>query len=397
MKRETYYWLFLWLFLGLTICALLAAAEYSLRLAFPEKRTIYMPNPQTVASFLPNLDRNRAIWGNTVVNLLTNDYGIRDDSNTGPDEADIWIFGDSNIAALFMPFEDTLGEQLERLYDHNIQAVNFGVPGYGPDQSLRRFLSESRQATPKAVIFHIFADNDLGDLFRNNIFRFDGDNIIVRQDLERDPIFQTERYFLLKGLQRFGISPHFNTPKGYYPQSHRGKELPSNNPGELESWVKTSADEYENYLAGMWTSWNGDHYDYEIAAHPNGEMARNAARLLTYVLDRAKQAYTGRSECFVILIQPSEFDIGGDSPINREIFKALYPDYSPATLAGIAIDASETAGLPYIDLREAYSDTPAEYYFRQAVAGPDNHWNANGIAKAASYIKSYLDAHDCVR
>lgn len=397
MKRETFFWLFFWLFLCVSFFVLLAAAEYTLRVMLPLKLPMYGPDTHSIANFISNLDRNRPI-GNSdaVVNLKTNDIGVRDEKNIGFEQADIWVFGDSNIAALFLPFQDTIGETLERLYGDTITTMNFGVPGYGPDQSLGRFLDANNQATAKAVVFHIFADNDYGDLFRNNIYRFSDENVLVRENIERDPIFKLERFLLFKGLQRIGITPWVRTPEGYYHPLHRGKELPSNSKDELDSWVNISTEEYANYKTGMWTSWNGDHYDFGIAAHPKGEMAKSARKLISYILRTASNAYKGKKDCFVVLVQPSEIDIGGDSFVSRDTLENHYPDYDPQALVEIAIAAAEENDLPYIDLFQLYSADPKHYYFRQEEAGADNHWNAIGVSEAASLIHAHLEMHGCM-
>ena len=396
MKRENIFWLFLLLFLCVSFCALLIGAEYTLRALLPLKLPMYRPDTHSIASFIPNLDRNRPIWKDLVVNLKTNDIGVRDNTNISPDNADVWIFGDSNMAALFLPFQDTFGETLERLYGDTITAINFGVDGYGPDQSLGRFLDANHQSTAKAVVFNIFADNDYGDLFRNNIYRFSEGKVSVRENIERDPVFKLERFLLYKGLQRIGITPWVHTPEEYYHPLHLGKKLPSNSKDEFNSWLNISEQEYANYRAGMWTSWNGDHYDYEIAAHPNGEMARSARKLISYILKTAINEYKGKKDCFVVLIQPSEIDVGGDHPVNRDTFSSYFPDYSPRAMVDIAIAAAKENDLPYIDLFKSFSDNPADYYFKQTELSADNHWNVNGILKAARLVQSHLTTHGCM-
>ena len=396
MRRQSLLWLLLGLFVCASLGALLVTTEYSLRLLFPEKLPIYRPDTQAVASFIPNLNRDRPVRDHVVIKLETNNIGVRDDENKDINKADVWVFGDSNIAALFLPFHDTFGEVLEQLYGNRVTAINFGVPGYGPDQSLRRFLDANQKSVAKAVVFHIFADNDYGDLFRNNIYRLTDDKVVVRANISSDPVFQLEKFLLLRPLQRLGINSWIHAPEGYYDPLHRGKGLPSGGDDDLDSWVEISTQEYRNYKAGMWTSWNGDHYDYGLAAHPKGEMAQSAGKLMSYILRTAINAYKGRKECFVVLIQPSEVDVGGDSVISRDSLASHYPDYFPRALVDLSIAAAKENDIPYIDLFKSYSDDPAHFYFRQEEAGADNHWNANGMLKAAELVRAHLETHGCI-
>ena len=154
--------------------------------------------------------------------------------------------------------------------------------------------------------------------------------------------------------------------------------------------------EFTNYQDGKWTSWNGDHYDYGIAADPDGEMAKTSGQLISIVLNKAAGQFKGKRECFVVLIQPSETDIGGDSPTSRATLERHFPEYSPRTMTDIVIAASAENNIPYIDLFPVYSSNPTKYYFQQNELGVDNHWNSEGIRVAARLVKAHLDAHNCI-
>src|SRR5439155_6628510 len=61
-----------------------------------------------------------------------------------------------------------------------IEVINAGVDGFGPDQSLLRFEQEVDVYQPDIVVFHIFADNDFGDIIRNRLFDVDPSGALVK-------------------------------------------------------------------------------------------------------------------------------------------------------------------------------------------------------------------------
>jgi hypothetical protein len=59
------------------------------------------------------------------------------------------LIGDSNAFSLEVPFEDSLGYQLNQLLGHDIQILNFGVDGYGIDQIYLRYERDVRPWKPR--------------------------------------------------------------------------------------------------------------------------------------------------------------------------------------------------------------------------------------------------------
>ncbi len=91
--------------------------------------------------------------------------GIRspDPGNTYADRAPacrIALLGDSFTFGLEVPFEDTWGAQLEQRLGQQVQVLNFGVDGYGVDQSYLRYQRDARPWYPDIVILG-FINHDL--------------------------------------------------------------------------------------------------------------------------------------------------------------------------------------------------------------------------------------------
>ena len=148
------------------------AAEFLLRLAYPEKVTnmtqsehedlAYEFNEDYLVSLKPNVTRTFVRSndnGGDVIRWSTNS-----DSFRGPELAHnkkgvrIIVYGDSNIQAEFSKDENTfvykLGDYLRSDGFKDIEVLNAGVIGNGPDQSLIRFEREADIYKPDLVIFH---------------------------------------------------------------------------------------------------------------------------------------------------------------------------------------------------------------------------------------------------
>src|ERR1051325_10710262 len=72
----------------------------------------------------------------------------------------IALLGDSFMFGEEVPFEDSLGYQLEAALGSQFQVLNFGVPGYGVDQMYLRYEKDVRRWNPDVVILG-FIDDDV--------------------------------------------------------------------------------------------------------------------------------------------------------------------------------------------------------------------------------------------
>jgi hypothetical protein len=74
----------------------------------------------------------------------------------------IALVGDSYAFSEEGPFEDSLGYHLQRTLGEDFQVLNFGVPGYGVDQSYLRYQKDGIQWKPEVTILQFV----LHDLYR---------------------------------------------------------------------------------------------------------------------------------------------------------------------------------------------------------------------------------------
>ena len=56
-----------------------------------------------------------------------------------------------------MRYEETWGHYLEKALGSEFQVSNFGVPGYGVDQTYLRYEKDARMWNPKIVIFGLIS------------------------------------------------------------------------------------------------------------------------------------------------------------------------------------------------------------------------------------------------
>jgi hypothetical protein len=343
----------------------------------------------------------------------TNEVGVRDDDALCQ-QPDILLFGDSNVFAHFLPFSETLGEQLEDAFDDAVCSVNFGVPGYGPDQSLLRMLYEVEHLdlTPKVIVFHVFADNDYGDLLRNYLFTVDdsGNLQATKRDRTDFKLRAMERlqaqYLLVRRLRDLAINAGlYRMPADEYLPDRAGVlEQPPENDAEamrdIAALEKVTLAEFENYRQGKYTTWLGDIYDFNIALNPESDAARQAELLLLGVFNEAREKSKALNACFVVLIQPSEYDVS-ELGILSHVDLARYSEmnnrsYQPRNLTDIARRAAESSGVDYINLFDIYENSAQNVYEPFEIDKGDNHWNAAGVRMAAGALHDYMLEKGCL-
>jgi hypothetical protein len=108
--------------------------------------------------------------------ITINDEGFRDRNHAVAKDADvvrIVVLGDSFAEALQVPQENTFWSVLERrltdcpaLRRRRVEALNFGVSGYGTTQELLIYRHFARKYRPDIVLLAFYIGNDLRDNVR---------------------------------------------------------------------------------------------------------------------------------------------------------------------------------------------------------------------------------------
>ncbi len=378
----------------------------------PKGPVKYQSHPTALVTLKPNLRRKHTAWGEMHY-YRTNEVGVRDDSPLC-EKPDVLLFGDSNLFAKSLPFDETLGEQVEHSFNDEICSVNFGVPGYGPDQSLLRMLYEVDQLelAPRVVVFHVFADNDYGDLFRNYLFTVDAAGKLQATNRNKTDykLRTVERlqaqYLLVRRLRDLAVDLDlYKLPADEYLSPNVDKpEQPFGSKDEALRYIETveriTRSEFENYKDGKYTTWLGDSSDFYLALNPDSEAAHQAGQLLAGIFRAAKQKSNELNACFVVLIQPAESDVaetGILSPVDLARYSKAYKrSYHPRNLTDIAKRAAESAGVDYINLFDLYEKSEVPAYASFELDKGDNHWNAAGVRIAAEALRSYIVENGCL-
>jgi hypothetical protein len=98
------------------------------------------------------------------------------------------LIGDSNAFSLEVPFEDSLGNRLGESLGDRVQVLNFGVDGYGIDQTYLRYERDVHAWKPNVVLI-VFIQHDLMRtmaVYPFVSFGWAGYLVKPRFDLERD-------------------------------------------------------------------------------------------------------------------------------------------------------------------------------------------------------------------
>src|SRR6185295_4536691 len=69
----------------------------------------------------------------------------------------------------------------------DVETVNAGVVGYGPDQACLRMEAELSRLRPDLVVVAVLAENDYGDLVRNRLFELGPRGELVRRHVVLAP------------------------------------------------------------------------------------------------------------------------------------------------------------------------------------------------------------------
>jgi lysophospholipase L1-like esterase len=156
---------------GAAIVAGLLLCEFVLRLLGISYPIFLWVDPIRGVAHIPGARGARQYEGHSLVEI--NSDGMR-----GPEVAlqhpagtfRIALLGDSFIEAFEVPFEQTVGEVIQRrlsaLRGTPVEVLNFGVGGYGTAQELLTLRHEVWKYSPDLVLLAVTIGNDISDNYR---------------------------------------------------------------------------------------------------------------------------------------------------------------------------------------------------------------------------------------
>jgi lysophospholipase L1-like esterase len=373
----------------------LGAGELLLRRYLPMDGFLYRLHPRSLYALAPGA---RALFvhtpqnGGGIVLVTVNSDGFRGDELRGNGDPRILVYGDSYVEADYARLEETLTKRLEERLGaaagRRVEAVNAGTNGYGPDQALRRFQDEAKGRGARGVVFSVFADNDFGDLVRNRLYRLEEGRLVEGGGVLVDPVRsmfdrggRVEDFELRKRLRWFvhrSRRAHRLTPEA---REERRRAAMAD---YLRSSVELCRREYDEVVVRSNPEISDlvkDHYDADLSFFPESDAAGYKRALMEAVLRELRAASLRGGVPVLVLVVPSPIDICETCEI--PVDTKAYPAYDPRRLSREAATAAERAGLPVVDLYDAFRQAGADsLYYRQG----DDHWNAAGQDLAARLV-----------
>ena len=400
------------LIISIISLGLLAAGELTLRLIYPEKvvrpsgprnvnELAYEFNENYLVGLKPNLEKTYVrdeLNGSDVIKWQTNAHSFRGPDLKSNPGTRIVVYGDSNIQARFSSRENTyvfkLEEYLQAAGIGNVEVVNAGVIGFGPDQSLLRFGDEAEIIGPDLVIFHIFTENDFGDIVRNRLFQLDANGVLERTDhilavdqsLTPGDSGERERRQTLRDLVSSSL---LLMAMGKLGRMLSGKEKEIYQEKVLTTFLERTQREYAIYKAhkSRKVSHFRDYYDIDVALGPERESSRIKVDLMAAILEKANEFAASKGIELLVLIQPSRTDIQySEFSINYQYLEKQ-PGYARSNLTDAVGAICARNNIHCVNLFVAFMQNQKENLFFK---GHDIHWTDAGQDVAAGETASYI-------
>ena len=377
---------------GLSILLSLAIGELLLRHYYPIGDTMLELHGRYLHRYKPNSRRvyrfSAANGGNCILASI-NGQGRRGEliSMSRPH---ILVYGDSFVSATFTPIKQTFVWQLEQKLTAGPspapQVINCGVSGYGPDQESLVLEDEIDSLRPQLVIVSIYTGNDFGDLIRDKIYKLDDQKRLKDNEYTLDPSLVSQ-FAALEHSSPFYSIRLLKKAWQHLVQSRTPAPTPSSE-GYLESWLRDSQSEYEEYIINGNNSVRnlfGDHYDADVSLTPNSKSSQYKRLLMDRVIEKLKQITAARSVPLMLVIIPAAIDVVDNYAPSVNTRK--YPEYRRSELTDIVEKIAREYHLPYVNLFRPFRahGASALYYVVD-----NDHWNVEGQQLAAGVVAEYI-------
>jgi hypothetical protein len=381
----------------------LAAIEVGLRVLGTVPPSMYEADSTLIYRAVPGGRKtfvHNAANGGGSVRVAINADGFRGPRlRTDGKARRIAVYGDSFIAGEFADDSLTFVQMLERDLGARAptEVVNAGVTGYGPDQAYLRMQRDLPSLAPKVVVLAVFADNDLGDLVRDRLFRLRSDSTLEAHRVTLHPILKQtltsqshptgwRRLHLVRWIER-----KRRRVTESLPATRPRINEPTFSIAGYSAWAMFNAQrQFEDTRAHPDTVLDllGDSYDIDVSATPDAPSARYKVALMDRLLGAIQDDMTKRGIPFVLMIIPSPIDACDGYEIRVDTAK--YPQYDRRRISGTIDSLAARHGIRRLDLWVPFraSGNACDLYYR----GGDLHWKANGQAMAARMLADSLAA-----
>ncbi len=382
--------------------------EVTLSIIFPEKVTLfksaaklnneypYRFDPLTIVELKPNISNFSIVpeGKRELIKWHTNESHYRVDAVTVENGKRIVIYGDSFIHGTFSHDTATFASQIQKQLFVNtnrmFNVINRGLTGAGPDQNYLRLKNDLESLKPDLVLFAVLAENDLGDILKNKLFKLDSVGALrrtyipVNEKTAEMPVWISTRQkitqmFLTTRLIKKTIDIIVGSDKIKVSEvKNQINDLRNLCEKEYILYKNPSSDRFPHF---------GDHPDFDIMEDIHDESSILKIRLLSSILKEVKACVSRLNIPLVIVIIPAAIDLADIYRINYKVLKEMYPGYSPDRLSRIVDSLCVVNYVDKVNLFKTFIDnSPNELYFGEE----DNHWNAKGQRLAAETVIRHL-------
>jgi hypothetical protein len=372
----------------------LLVAEGALRIAGVSNPNFYGPDPDRGWALRPGAHGRWTKEGNAEVRI--NSDGLRDAEHPvakPPGEIRIAVLGDSCAEALQVPAEKAFWALLEKELarcpavaagGRRVEALNFGVSGYGTAQELLTLQHRVWKYEPDLVLLAFYSGNDVRDNWR---------------PLELDP---ARPYLMPRPDGSLALDDSFRTSEGYrFRQTFAARllywtfdhsrlmQLAKQAKSAADGWVGARrARQVEARHEG--TELGLDDAVYEPPADAEWTGAWNATEA---ILAAARDEAAAHRTPFAVVSLTTGMQVHPDPAVRQAFLKRLRTDtlfYPDQRLAAFGT----RAGIPVLPLapalqRVAEREKVFLHGFPNTAPG-EGHWNERGHAAAAREMAGWV-------
>lgn len=344
------------------VCLLLAAAislglceiglRYSLlRPSFRMEGMVFELDPDLLFKMRPHSRKDLNRWG-----YRGEDWVLRPPAG----KKRIAFLGDSFVFSVNVDKEASLPAQLQKELGDAYEVLNFGVQGYGPDQSLSQLKKQGLRFHPDAVILALYPANDFNDIIRNGLYRYDDqEKRLIRLKTPVQKILGGSSLAVLWNVLKHRFDRD-SARKNYY------------DPFNPASYRSLFMDLFADYM------------DFDFIDQPDSVQSGQKKVLMRGILEEVLKICASRGIPVFTVIIPSGENYGA-----MPLFDTLQlPQNRYFANEQAAAEVCRLAEMPFMDLRETFSfqgEKAADLYDRN-----DGHLSVSGYEVSASAIAGQL-------
>jgi GDSL-like Lipase/Acylhydrolase family len=381
--------------------------ELILRTFAPILPLVYQPDDVLLHKFVPNSKEiTHSKENGKKISVTINSLGFRgEEFALATTKKRVVVYGDSFIEGEFTPLENTFVKQLEKrllAQRENVEVINAGVVGYGPDQVSLKMRQELPILKQDLVIVAIFAGNDFGDLLRDKIYKLDAHNQLQQNNYFLDSTLRstlTASAFPQK-LDRFQIILRLKALRQFFRLKTVRKFLsemkrilrPESFSAEQRIYFHQMFDrdftesvkEYTTYILENDKCVRNlifDHYEADIAVSPDAPSSRYKIKLMEGVILKIRQTAHSNGVPLVLMIIPAATDIS--DRFEYQVDQNEHQQYKRSRLTDILETIAIKHKIKCLNLFPSFRENGANHFY---LGFPDGHWNDAGQRLAAELM-----------